>query len=95
MGLEQAIERLRLLGDDPSPGVDEQTRRTVAFAHNGHGNVFAWDPQEVTDPHAPEFGMYAWYCDDFHDDGADRHVGPAGERRTTSAPIDFGRSANE
>lgn len=65
LDLRKAVERLRILKDDPPRGMDERTRRTIVFAHNGLGDEFAWDPLDVTDPDAPEFGMYAWYRDDF------------------------------
>lgn len=65
MDLGKAVERLRILKDDPPLRMDEQTRRTVVFATNGHGDEFAWDPLDVTDPLAPEFWMYAWYRDDY------------------------------
>ena len=60
--LETAIERCKKLKNEQ--GMDEQLRRLVVFAHNGLGNEFGWDPQEATDPHAPEFAVYAWYRDD-------------------------------
>jgi hypothetical protein len=65
LDLGKAVERLRILKDSPPLGMDEQTRRTIVFARNGHGDEFAWDPLDVTDPLAPVFGMYAWYRDNF------------------------------
>ena len=64
MDLRRAVERLRILKKSPPRGMDEQTRRTIVFAHNGHGDEFSWDPLDVTDPRAPEFGLYAWYRGD-------------------------------
>lgn len=60
--LKTAIERCKTLKNET--WMDEQLRRLIIFAHNGLGNEFGWDPQEATDPQAPEFAVYAWYRDD-------------------------------
>jgi len=64
MDLRRAAKRLQSLKDDPPRGMDEQTQRIIVFATNGLGDEFGWDPQDVTDPLAPEFGVYAWYRGD-------------------------------
>lgn len=64
MNLNSIVERLQSLKDDPPRGMDEQTRRIIFFGSNGLGDEFGWDPQDVTDPLAPEFGVYAWYRGD-------------------------------
>jgi hypothetical protein len=63
MDLVSAAERVGFLKVDPSDGGEmaERGRRLVLFAQDSIGHCFGWDPQEVTDPAAPEFGVYAWY----------------------------------
>lgn len=62
--LVKAVERIENLKNDPPRGMDDQTRRLVVFSWNGLGDEFGFDPQDITDSEAPEFGVYAWYRGD-------------------------------
>lgn len=44
-------------------GLTDQARRLVYFASDYSGGSFGWDPEEATDPLAPEFAIYALYRD--------------------------------
>jgi SMI1 / KNR4 family (SUKH-1) len=60
--LRTALERCERLRNER--WMDAQLRRLIIFTHNGLGNEFGWDPEEATNPQAPEFAVYAWYRDD-------------------------------
>jgi len=64
LNLMTAVERLRLLREDPPRGLDDRMKRLVVFGRDGLGHEYGWDPEEVTDPAAPEFAVYAWYRGD-------------------------------
>lgn len=40
--------------------VNPRIARLVVFASDLRGDRYGWDPEDITDPDGPEFGVYAW-----------------------------------
>jgi len=62
--LKSLLEQKASLAKRFPTTVAAQIGRLVSFASDFSGDQFGWDPEDVIDSDAPEFGIYVWHHGD-------------------------------
>ncbi len=58
--IRRSVQQFRERRKASSWLLSPQVYRLIVFASDRSGDQYGWDPEDVSDPNAPEYGLYCW-----------------------------------